>query len=632
MRILLIPPKSNYPDPRPSLALPPQGIAYVAGKLRAEGHQVFGLNCSLDWMYSSPVLALEKHIRDAIELYRPDIMAIGGLSSDFRFIRDAIFVSRYVNPRIPIILGGGIVTHDPDYISNCLRPDVAIIGEAEAAVSEVLECIARNRDLDSVPNILYWRDGKPVYTPRNFSYPELESLPYPYYDCFDYEAFLLKSSSYQHSIIYTHTRPEPRIFPITMGRSCPHSCTFCSHLKGLPYRMRSIDNSIEEILFFYEKYEFNLLFVYDELFANKLERVEEFCEKIINLKRKHGVDFDWTCAMRVTESDRKLLRLMREAGCAFVGFGLESASQPVLKSMRKGITVQQIQKAIDDCREAGVGFQGNFIFGDPSENQSSIEETKTFYTRNCLDLMVSCGFVKPYPGSSLFDYCIEKQIIKNRDEYYERITNGDCNYNMSSMPETMLQDLVRPLLGGHEHLFKHTKALSAQNHNDSKETDGPFTFRQSIYTIEATCPHCDNLCRYVLPCFSKQSGMTARHHVFCSKCHRRYILDASELISTAHNSLYEWLSRHDSQIEAEICTPFIPFLCGSYNGYNFVSYHKKVYAVPLSLGPFDVTSEAGQAHPEVLEIDQFGLLQKLIDYKKLMSNLKSDPSTAVPIE
>ena len=445
MRILLIPPKTNYPDPRPSFALTPQGIACLAGKLKAEGHEVFGLNCNLSWMYSSPVLALERLMREAIDAYRPDMIGIGGLSSDFRFIRDAILISRYIDPRIPILLGGGIVTYDPEYIFTCLQPDFAVIGEAEAAVSELIGCMQRRGDFGSIPNIMFWRDGRSVRTHQDFSYPELDSLPYPYYDCFDYESYLQKSSQFQHMIIYNHTRLNPRVFRITMARSCPHSCTFCSHLKKLPYRMRSIDKSIEEILFFYEKYRFNLLFIYDELFACKRERVEDFCLKIIALKREHHIDFDWTCAMRVTESDPELLGYMREAGCAFVGFGLESASQPVLKSMRKGITVEQIRKAMNDCRKAGVGFQGNFIFGDPAETLASIEETKSFYIENCTDLMVSCGYVQPYPGSGLFDHCLEKEIIKSRDEYYEKTANRDCVYNMTSMPDSTLQALVEPL-------------------------------------------------------------------------------------------------------------------------------------------------------------------------------------------
>jgi len=113
--------------------------------------------------------------------------------------------------------------------------------------------------------------------------------------------------------------------------------------------------------------------------------------------------------------------------------------------------------------------------------------------------------------------------------------------------------------------------------------------------------------------------------VFCKHCHRRHILDAAEAISTDHDLLYEWLSSQESQIEAEICTSHMPFLRGSYGGYNFVSYRQVLYAIPTSLGPFDITNRDSQSHPEVLEIDQFGLLQKLIDHIKSVnsSNIKN---------
>ena len=142
--------------------------------------------------------------------------------------------------------------------------------------------------------------------------------------------------------------------------------------------------------------------------------------------------------------------------------------------------------------------------------------------------------------------------------------------------------------------------------------------RQDLYELEAVCPHCRGRCLYNLACSGKQSGIIGQHQVFCSHCHRRYILDAVGAISTGDNPLHDWLAGQESQVEAELCAPRMPFLSGSYDGYNFVNYKQKIYAIPLSLGVFDITAKDSRSHPEVLEIDRFDLLNRLIDYKKGM--------------
>ncbi|MDO8568159.1 MAG: cobalamin-dependent protein, partial [Dehalococcoidales bacterium] len=288
MRVLLIPPKNNYPDPMPRVDIFGQGFPYIAGALKKAGHEVFGINLSDQWCGLSAPNKLAASIEKAVKEYQPDFVGVGGLSGDYAFVRDAIRFTRKAAPHTPVVCGGGIVTYDREYIFANLHPDFAVSGEAEDTIAPLADCLAGKGDIKTLPNIARWENSQPVYNPCEYSSTRLEDLPLPDYRPFDYGRFL--ESFNQTDVFYAHMRRHPRIMPISIGRSCPFHCTFCvhSHTAGPRYRQRSIDSAMAEIAHFYDKYHFNILFVYDELFSVKKERVIEFCAKIKKLKADLG--------------------------------------------------------------------------------------------------------------------------------------------------------------------------------------------------------------------------------------------------------------------------------------------------------------------------------------------------------
>ncbi len=77
-----------------------------------------------------------------------------------------------------------------------------------------------------------------------------------------------------------------------MVRSCPYKCSFCCHHTGPKYRSINIDNVINEMIDLYDKYHYNFLFIYDELFSKR--KLNEFSEKVLDIKKNYKMDFDWT--------------------------------------------------------------------------------------------------------------------------------------------------------------------------------------------------------------------------------------------------------------------------------------------------------------------------------------------------
>ena len=526
MRILLIPPKNNYPNPVPSRDIIGQAFPYLAAVLKAEGHEVLAVNMNYQWCQPSAQVTLEHLINKTIAEFQPDAIGLGGLSADFLFIRDAIRLIRKTAMNTPIICGGGIISSDVSYIFPILSPDFGVIGEGEEAIVELINCMVNGGELNAINGIAYWKNGKPVYNRPRKPIADLDKLPFPDYSLFDFEKYM-SIINQKDNYFHCRTQHHPRLMPLITARSCPFNCTFCYHTTGRTYRTRSIDNAIEEINYFHEMYHFNILKLYDELFSIDENRVRSFCQRLKELP----YDFDWSCSMRVSDVNMNMLREMEDAGCIHIAYGFESASPIVLKSMRKRITVEQIRRAIELTNEAGIGVQANFIFGDIAETPETIQETMDFYNRYCKDLIIHCDYITPYPGSPIFRHCLENGIISDKQTYYE-IIHKRPRINMTQMSYQDFHSLIEPIVGNKFFGFKSARVLSCEKQTGINfDLDSPASLCRSSYKMSGICPHCDQSVDYLFPVKLDLEPVIS----FCSKCHKRFVFPTIEFSSIKHN-------------------------------------------------------------------------------------------------
>ena len=78
----------------------------------------------------------------------------------------------------------------------------------------------------------------------------------------------------------------------------------------------------------------------------------------------------------------EICRIMRQAGCLQVGFGLESYNQRVLDLMKKGTQVAEVIPILKRFRDAGIRTHLNIMIGFPTETLEEAEETKRFLDEN----------------------------------------------------------------------------------------------------------------------------------------------------------------------------------------------------------------------------------------------------------
>jgi anaerobic magnesium-protoporphyrin IX monomethyl ester cyclase len=451
----------------------PLGLAYVSSALKKAGYGVDVLNLNHHGGRVSEVLAASLNGRP-----RRYILT-GGLSAHYKSIKEIIDSARQSAPAASVIVGGGVVTASPEIMYDYLGPDYIVLGEGEITIVELIGALeSRSSDLRGVDGIGYRIDGGPmVLTQPRAPILNLEQCAWPDAEGFDIHTYLSRQGP--NDSLYLYVDDEPRFYPIISSRGCPFSCTFCYHPLGQRYRSRSVDDFIAEAQYVVDTYDVNNLAIFDELLSLKKERLFEICDRLKQLSRP----VKWMCQLRVDTIDEELLARLKDAGCFLVSYGFESINNEVLRSMNKHITAAQIERAMVLTREAGIGIQGYFIYGDPAETLTTGLETLSFWKKH-RDYHLTMGYVRPYPGSALWEReTTEKDLSPDGQlELLDACINRPPN--ISSM--------------GHEewfHLKKEiTRATILNDHfgtclESHREDDG-------TYSLVIECPHCGSLSTY----------------------------------------------------------------------------------------------------------------------------------------
>lgn len=188
------------------------------------------------------------------------------------------------------------------------------------------------------------------------------------------------------------------------SRGCQAKCVFCSASRMFDYRVttHSAARVLDELEFLFDTYHFQGVKIFDSTLTMKREHVSALCTEIMRRQRV----FPWECEIRVGTVDEQLLIQMRDAGCYYVNFGIESASQRVLNTMRKGFTVEQAEELIDLCKKVGVKTKVFFSYGHIGETMDDVQKTFDFVEKheNNITTVASGAGVRIYPGTYLEEY------------------------------------------------------------------------------------------------------------------------------------------------------------------------------------------------------------------------------------
>jgi anaerobic magnesium-protoporphyrin IX monomethyl ester cyclase len=338
-------------------------------------------------------------------------------------------ISRKVKALLPdttIIIGGPHVSSMAEETMRRFREfDIAVVGEGEEALVQLLLALDHGRDLTDVPALCYLDGDEVRKTAKLPINKELDRLPMPAWDLLPSFPIAYPAAVYDF--------PRLPVATIAASRGCPFHCKFCdTSTFGARVRAYSPQRVFEMIQQLQSNYGVRHILFVDDLFLASKERTRKLCEMIIS----SGTKITWSCTARVDTVKPDILKLMKKAGCWEISFGLESGSNEILKSMDKLADIARSEQAVRWTSEAGIRTKGLFILGYPGETLETIETTKKFIRRLPITIMNLTKFT-PYPGSPIYKEMYGTNI---RDDHWQKM-NG---MNFLWSPEGMtVEDLDR---------------------------------------------------------------------------------------------------------------------------------------------------------------------------------------------
>ncbi len=393
--VLLINP--FYPiDETPS---PPLGLAFLAGALEAAGCEVRILDLVVEAYHP-------ERLQQVLDDFQPGLVGSTAVTMTFDHAVGVLADIKALAPEVVTVMGGPHVTFwAEETLKRYPAVDMVARGEGETTIVSLALALAEESEWSRLPGIVFRRGDAII----DNGWPALQA---------DLDALAAPA---RHLIPLGRYRALHMPISMTTSRGCPHGCIFCVGRKMVGARVRYRDPArVVDELAEIAAYGFHQVNLADDLFTASDGHCLAVCGEIL----QRGLEVPWTSFARVDTVSIEMLRKMRQAGCRAVSFGIESGDPGILKTIRKGITLEQVETAVAMCNKAGLMPHGSFILGLPGETPETIERTLAFGRR--LEAMgVSYGFhlLAPFPGTRVRDRAGEYGIRILTDDWREYHAN-----------------------------------------------------------------------------------------------------------------------------------------------------------------------------------------------------------------
>ena len=414
----------------------PSGLGYLSSVLLAAGYEVEVLDIN-GYRYS------RQEVEARIEASDADVFGVGGLITVYGYIKWLTQVIKCYHPDKRVIAGGSSASSIPRTFLERTNADIAVMGEGELTLPELMHALRDGANLKGVPGIWYKdENGEITANPSRHPIKDLDTIPFPAWDLFPMDIYLSNPVGAPNISKWNDGR-STNDTPVTMNvlpsRGCPYQCIYCYHdFMGAKYRHRSARNILDEIVYLVDRYGVDYIHFTDDDFVIDPKHVMQFCDLLI----ESGLNIQWGSTGRANLMTEKLLAKMAEAGCVWIAYGIESGSQKMLNVIKKQVTIDQARKAIELARKYISQVDCSFMVGTPGETRETIMETVEFCKE--LDLAPEVIFFStPYPGTELYDIARQRGIIEDEEAFVLSLwEQGEkISVNFSELPDEELLNM-----------------------------------------------------------------------------------------------------------------------------------------------------------------------------------------------
>ncbi|MBE0481375.1 MAG: radical SAM protein [Dehalococcoidia bacterium] len=370
----------------------PMGLSYVAGVLEHKGYEIQLLDLLVS-KYS------KEKVRRKMSDFQPDVICITSVTMNYPVASEILKYCRSLDQNVVTVIGGPHVTFSAvDTLENSPWIDIVVRGEGEETILDIVG----GKSTENVDGIAYRVDGRVVLTRERALIEDLDALPLPARHLFPLARY---HSLDVHASLIT-------------GRGCPFNCIFCvgSKMGGRRARYRNPELIVDEIEHALS-YGFKEVNLEDDLVTLNHRHMYGICDEIT----ARGLKFNWSAFSRADTVNPELLRRMKEAGCTWLLYGVESGNQGILDTIKKKTTLEKIKQGVKMAKDAGIDIFASFVIGLPGETQDTLQESVKYAS----ELGTFYGFhvLSPFPGTEIREKAGEYGIEILTDDW----SKYDCN-------------------------------------------------------------------------------------------------------------------------------------------------------------------------------------------------------------
>jgi radical SAM superfamily enzyme YgiQ (UPF0313 family) len=370
------------------------GLMQLSGLLKRHGHT------------AEILFASEESSLKSIKEKKPDLIAYSCMTIQWNWLKSMSSFLKKNGISTPQAVGGIHSTMYPDVTINHDGVDIICRGEGDYAILELCDALDKKSDYSSIKNLWVKQDGKIKKNgvrPK-LSSTQLDALPFPDRDLY---------SKYSYFDDYP--------FVTFVGsRGCPFKCSFCEvptiarlyeSQKSTIYQ--NVDSFIDEIEDVKNKglLKGKLVMFTDSTFNSHKKWFMEFCQKY-----KERINIPWSCNLRAELVDEDQAKLMKEANCDNVRFGVESGDEGIrLNILNKGkLPDESLYNCARLLKKYKIPFQTFNMFGFPTETYEQAWKTIKLNQKIKPDA-VGMYLLLLFPYIGVTDLALKKGLIEQKD-------------------------------------------------------------------------------------------------------------------------------------------------------------------------------------------------------------------------
>jgi radical SAM superfamily enzyme YgiQ (UPF0313 family) len=363
----------------------PLGLLYLSSHLRAKGFEVD--------IYDSTFGSREE-LASLLTSGKPGVLGIYGNLLTRASVLDLIARGQAAGWRV--ILGG---PEPANYAAEFLDAgaEIVVAGEGELALEQLMASSFESLQWPGIAGIIYRNErGEVIRTGPARQIAKLDGQPWPDRERIDIDRYLDT----------WRTHHGTGSLSVITARGCPYSCNWCSHsVYGHSHRRRSPVAVADEVEFLLNRYKPDMLWMADDVFTIHPGWLFEYATEL----KKRGIRIPFECITRADRMNEKVVETLRDMGCFRVWIGSESGSQRILDAMQRGVTVQQVQQAVELCRINGIESGMFLMWGYDGEDISDIESTVS-HVRTCKPDIFFTTVSYPIKGTPYFEKVADRLV------------------------------------------------------------------------------------------------------------------------------------------------------------------------------------------------------------------------------